>query len=307
MWLTRHVTRDLTAFCDGELPPERARAVEAHLADCARCRAALEEIRFGVALASHIEPSAAPGSLWEQVQTRLDVPRHAVSESDRAAWPGIRRPATLAFAAALVLVIVAGGVMLRRGLPQSSPTADGTDVAAGPLELVTATDAPKAFESAARDFHLQRLAGRLELDEVSESPQALRSWLREHAGFDLSLAVVRPPEDAGRFHLVGAKVIPAASARAALVVYEVDGHPVTLLSAPLRDVSDPPQEFHLRKKVAVRIDTERGLKLLTWGADGQAYVLVSDLPRVGTDACGICHTTPERRALIRDAPIRSGT
>lgn len=56
----------------------------------------------------------------------------------------------------------------------------------------------------------------------------------------------------------------------------------------------------------MRTDAARGLTLLTWGADGQAYVLVSDLPRAGTDACGICHTTPGRRALIRNAPIRRG-
>ena len=308
MWLARHVTRDLTAFCHGELSPERTRLVEAHLADCARCRTALEEIRFGVALASHIEPAAAPASLWEGVRARLDAPRPAAAQADRSAWPGVRRPAALAAAAALVLVVGAVALMLRLRPAPSGNEADVVvaDSSTEQLELVTATDAPKAFESAARDLHRERLAGRLELDEVTASPDRLREWLREHAGFDLSLAVARPPEDAGRFRLLGAKVIRAAGARAALVAYDVDARPVTLVSAPLRDVPDPPQEFHLRKKVAVRIDPERGLKTLTWGADGQAYVLVSDLPRVGTDACGICHTAPERRALIRDAPFRGG-
>ncbi|HKQ97392.1 MAG TPA: anti-sigma factor [Candidatus Polarisedimenticolia bacterium] len=314
MWFGGHVRRELSAYCHGELPPGREHSVRAHLEACARCRAAHEEIRFGVALAAQIRTSPAPASLWSHVRERLEAPVPDAGKAAPAAAgvPTVAREvahgrrlwrAALATTAALAALVVALG-LLRRA---PSRVVEGPEQARnGPLELVTAPAAPTAFEVAARDAHLERLAGSLAYDYVTASPETLRPWLREHAGFDLSLAVVRPPGDAGRFQLLGAKVIRAAGARAALVGYEVDAHPVTLVSAPLRDVPDPPEELHLRKKVMVRFDAARGLKLLTWGADGQAYVLVSDLPAAGTDACGICHTTPERRALIRDAPIRSG-
>ena len=299
-WLAGHVTRDLSAFCHGELPPERERAVRSHLESCARCRTAHDEIRFGVALAAHIQTSSAPASLWGEVRARLDA---EAPDGDRRRR--ILRPA-LALAAALVVVVVAVG-WLRRAPARVGKNPDAQPAQGEQLELVTTSAASTAFETAARDAHLQRLAGALQYDYMTAAPETLRPWLRAHAGFDLSLAIERPPGDAGRFQLLGAKVIRAAGVRAALVGYDVDAHPVTLVSAPLRDVPDPPEEFHLKKKVAVRFDAERGLKLLTWGADGQAYVLVSDLPAAGTDACGICHTTPERRALIRDAPVRTGT
>lgn len=303
IWFAGHVRRDLSAYCHGELPPERERAVRAHLEACARCRTVHDEIRFGVALAAQIRTSPAPATLWSHVRERLEAPAAApVTREDLRGRRVLR--AAFATAAALATLVVAVG-LLRRAPARVDESVEPSRN--GPLELVTASAAPTAFEVAARDAHLERLAGTLAYDYVTDSPGTLRPWLRAHAGFDLSLAVVRPPGDVGRFQLLGAKVIRAAGARAALVGYEVDSHPATLVSAPLHDVPDPPEELHLRKKVMVRFDAARGLKLLTWGADGQAYVLVSDLPAAGTDACGICHTTPERRALIRDAPVRSGT
>jgi mono/diheme cytochrome c family protein len=82
-----HVTKQLSAYCNGELPAAEARRVEAHVAQCARCRAELEEVRLGVALASQLEPVAAPESLWPRVEAELDRAEDAQpARTTRLAW-----------------------------------------------------------------------------------------------------------------------------------------------------------------------------------------------------------------------------
>lgn len=89
-----------------------------------------------------------------------------------------------------------------------------------------------------------------------------------------------------------------------MVEYEIDGRPVTLLTAPQREVDPPPAEAAFGKRVTYRSSGERGVKLLTWAADGEAYVLVSGLPGHGTQACSLCHTDTRRRELIHQARPR---
>jgi putative zinc finger protein len=280
-----HVTRELSAYCHGELSTERARRVRSHLDRCAPCRRDLEEIRRGVALAGHLAVVPAPESLWRGIESRLRGP--ALREERR-------RSGRFAFAGSLLLSAAATAAF---GLWYSEFRR--------PLDLVAASRAPSELEVVARKEHALRVAGKLSFDTRTDSPEVLREWTLRHTDLDVELAERRPAEDSGRFRAIGAKLVGAAGAQAVLVGYEVDGRPVTLLAAPLRDVRDPPAHPWFQKRVFLRSDAASGLKLLTWGASGQAYVLVSDLPGRGTDACGICHTASDRRELIRKAPLRT--
>jgi anti-sigma factor RsiW len=282
----RHVRRDLVAYCHGELAAERAARVEAHLKECRRCRDEHETIRFAAGMAGSLARLSAPASLWDEVRGRLETPASEEHRIGAGRWAP-------ACSAALLLAALTGFAVWYLGVRQR-------------LELVAASTAPSAFEVAAREAHLGRLAGTLQFDIETLSPGELKAWLREQAHFDLGLAIARPPEDGGRFRVVGGKVVLAGGARAALVGYEVDSRPVTLLTAPLREVVDAPIDLRFEKKVTSRLDAQRGMKMLTWGADGQAYVLVSDLPGLGTEACSICHTDPGRRRLIRETRLASG-
>jgi hypothetical protein len=233
-------------------------------------------------MARWIEPVPAPDSIWDEVRARLEAP------PARPAGAGVLKTA-LVSAAALLVVGAAVAVWYDRFRER--------------LEITAASSAPTVFETAARAAHLGRLAGALDFDYVATSPAQLRVWIRRHAGFDVDLAIARPPEDEGRFRVLGASIVQAGGARAALVGYEIDARPVTLLTAPLRDVPEAPPDALLKKKVAYRYDAERGVKLLTWGASGQAYVLVSDLPGLGTGACSICHTDLDRHRLILETRL----
>lgn len=82
---SKHVARNLSAYHHGELHADEKAEVESHLPECAKCRAAYDEIRAGARLASMLSPSKAPESIWigitkadHPVRSRQWVPQFAV-------------------------------------------------------------------------------------------------------------------------------------------------------------------------------------------------------------------------------------
>jgi len=67
-----HVSKQLSAYCHGELRPEESRRVAEHLMSCRRCRDEYEEIKFGAQLASQLVEEKAPAALWGELEGALD-------------------------------------------------------------------------------------------------------------------------------------------------------------------------------------------------------------------------------------------
>jgi predicted anti-sigma-YlaC factor YlaD len=63
----KHIVGQLSAYNDGELSAAENRRVEMHLQLCPKCRAAYDQIRFGVRLASVLSPWNAPDSTWSEL------------------------------------------------------------------------------------------------------------------------------------------------------------------------------------------------------------------------------------------------
>lgn len=61
----------LAAYADGALDPADAAAVEAELARCAACRAALDEMNAAFALLDHADPVALPAGFEDGFRARL--------------------------------------------------------------------------------------------------------------------------------------------------------------------------------------------------------------------------------------------
>ena len=68
---SKHVTKELSAYCNGEVASEQSRQIAEHLIGCNRCRTQFEEIKLGVKLAERLPQFSAPDSLWIDLQTRL--------------------------------------------------------------------------------------------------------------------------------------------------------------------------------------------------------------------------------------------
>ena len=104
-----HMEATLNEYVDGTLAARERATVEAHLIDCAGCRAAIVELRALVTAAAALPKSIAPErNLWTAVEAR--IVQRATYNVRRAFW---RR----ALAAAAVLVIALG---LYRLLPSST-------------------------------------------------------------------------------------------------------------------------------------------------------------------------------------------
>src|SRR5579862_2619347 len=71
--LTRHVSRLLSAYHQGELDPATACRVEAHLRHCSRCRQEDAAIRSAAALVRNLPLVTAPEPLWDGIEARLQA------------------------------------------------------------------------------------------------------------------------------------------------------------------------------------------------------------------------------------------
>ena len=97
---TRHVDQSLTRYYDGELPAVERQRVEAHLASCERCRAALDEIQFSATLVRQLTAVSAPPSVWHGIDAALAGPHRTFATRLPLRWA----------AACAVLLIIAGSV-----------------------------------------------------------------------------------------------------------------------------------------------------------------------------------------------------
>jgi predicted anti-sigma-YlaC factor YlaD len=99
-FFSRHVVGSLTRYSDGDLDAGEKQRVDAHLASCAHCRAALDEIQFSVRLVRQLSTVSAPSSVWNGIET-------ALSKSGRSSHG--RLAMRWAVACVLVLAVGAGG------------------------------------------------------------------------------------------------------------------------------------------------------------------------------------------------------
>ena len=147
-WMNR-----LSDYLDGELDSSERAALEAHLATCGQCYAALGELRQVVARAKSLQDTLPATDLWTGIRAQIVPARAAVTAHPRIR-PSARRfsftvPQLLA--ASIALVLLSGGsawLAVRQG-PTNTPEpiavtrpagtrvaswAGSTDIAVGELE-----------------------------------------------------------------------------------------------------------------------------------------------------------------------------
>ena len=131
----------------GELDPDQRRGIEFHLAACAECRGALDELKtIRSALATRPVITAPPGDDWTSLMSRIDL---AVAHESRSppkvvAMPAPRSrpvPAYLAMAAVLTLVTASVTYLARhRESRPAEPAVAGVEVASTPVAALPAAD-----------------------------------------------------------------------------------------------------------------------------------------------------------------------
>lgn len=112
----------LSEYLDGELSSAEHASVHAHLAECAECRATLEELRRVVARASVVQDSAPERDLWPGVAARIGAGgRASMSVFKRALTSRLSFTLPQLAAAGLALMVLSGGLvwMAKSGDPRA--------------------------------------------------------------------------------------------------------------------------------------------------------------------------------------------
>lgn len=112
---SKHVTKQLSAYCHGEVAADESRLIAEHLIGCNRCRVQFAEIKLGVKLAEQLPQLAAPDSMWLELQARLALEtdkngRVSVANPQRRSRFSFKvwQPAFAGVAAGLLLVVAFG-------------------------------------------------------------------------------------------------------------------------------------------------------------------------------------------------------
>jgi len=66
-----HATKDISAYCHGELSNEESKRFAEHILSCAKCRAKFEEVKLGIKLAEQLPQLSAPDDLWRELEPLL--------------------------------------------------------------------------------------------------------------------------------------------------------------------------------------------------------------------------------------------
>jgi anti-sigma factor RsiW len=153
------VNRRLDASIDGELNASERDEVREHVGACAACAAEEEKLRRLVEAARALPREIAPGrDLWPGIARRIQASTVVAGEfgARRAAW----RQGRAWLAAAAVLVVAAGLVVVSRGRPEpprlSSAGSGLSDVRFAALEV----DSVRVTYAKARQELLTLLAAR---------------------------------------------------------------------------------------------------------------------------------------------------
>ncbi len=184
-------TDRLSEYADGEVDAAERAAVEAHLAGCAECRMALDELRAVVARAGVLTDPAPPRDLWPGIAAQISAPadRHPRISPFRRALSARRFSFTLPqlAAAGIALMVLSGGLvwMARSGDPRADfdPISAHLEAPEGDAPAVRpANFADEHYNEAIADLEQTLEAGRKALD-----PETIRVLEENLAAIDRAI------------------------------------------------------------------------------------------------------------------------
>jgi putative zinc finger protein len=165
---TDSFTDRLSEYLDGDLSAPERTALDAHLAQCAGCRATLEDLRSVVLEAASVDDIAPPRDLWTGVAARIAPEgqlRGLVSPFRRAISSRLSFTLPQLAAAALALMVLSGGLVwiARSGDPRADFPPISAQVADGPAIFPADFSDPR-YDEAIADLERTLEAGKTNLD-----------------------------------------------------------------------------------------------------------------------------------------------
>lgn len=269
----RNFAASLDAFADGELSPEKAIEVEAHLLECRVCS---ERLELGQAmrhsLRSAVREAAVPSDAFrERIAASLRAERareHVASQHEAAA----RRGGMLSWGTILPMAAAAGAVLTFSALTEKTPARPQASNASTEARASVTPDvlSPEQILDQFVDYHVN--PGTPTITE----PMLLRQ-------LDPEVGVpVRFPELAKNYgaRWEGGDVVrlPLRGLNAASLRFQLDGHRVTLYVYNSERV---PIQRRLRERSSYRepvyVGYKRGYAIAATERRGVGYAVATDL------------------------------
>ena len=134
---TSHVSKKLSAYCNGELSADESEQIRKHLLGCERCRKEHDEVRLGVNLAQQLPLAAAPATLWNEIEDLLDQrPQGAILKPTvRRNFFSFRWYQVAAVSAVLIVAVVFGVIWNSSVGPREPRAAWSVDDAVGNVRI----------------------------------------------------------------------------------------------------------------------------------------------------------------------------
>lgn len=272
--MREHVVHLIELYLDEELQGEERRQFEAHIAECASCRAQLERERSLQALLAQARPLYP---VPENMRARVEEMQHAVRSARRRRW-------ALGLAAALSGILILG-IFLREGGRRFSERASrGSE-----------------FALFAADTHQRWVRGQLPLEIRSQSPEEISAWFADKVPFNLKLPSFRElPDQPKPYQLEGARLVGFKNDYAAYITYRMRNRPISLLVTS-ETVARPSGGEEIRSQgLTFHFEEINGWKVLTWSDRGLTYALVSDFEERGQASCMVCHPGPREQKKLEE-------
>lgn len=138
--------------------------------------------------------------------------------------------------------------------------------------------------------HIRQIQGQLPLEIKTSSETEISSWFYGKLKFNFRLP--RYPDPSNQpYKIKGARLVALNNDYAALVSYEMDNHPMTLLVAPSKTAIPHGKRKVKFKEINFYLDSENGYNILSWTDKGLTYALVFDFENFDWKRpCVVCHS-----------------
>ncbi len=249
------------AYVDQELDEQDVAEMEAHLAQCDECRQEVAaQVRFKEGFKALLSQDTAPESLRERIFAGLDdieleLPEEPVaSNSDVVSLAEAKKRRTRP--AWIALPIAAAAALLFVVVPNFTVAPSGAD----PLPVVEQTV----------DWH----RGDFPIEVTGPEAAEVSQWFRGKVGFP-----VRPPAFGDMpVNLLGGRIAHVKEQRAAYLLYEYNGTPVSVMAFDGKGLSVPSDKVRKVGNRDVAIWNQAGYEVAVIRDAGVTYTFTSALP-----------------------------
>jgi anti-sigma factor RsiW len=282
-----HVLNQIPLYLDEELQGEERRAVEAHVAACAQCRAALNREREWDEAIRQARPLyQPPDRLRTQIEQLLTQDSVSAGDVQPVRQPVMFR-SRLWMSLAATVIVGLGVVLIWNVIRQSVG------------DFIGRTSGPSEFALAAVNTHQRYVRGQLPLEIQSQSPEEISRWFDDKVPFNLKLPnYPELPDRPKPYEPQGARLIGFKQDYAAYVSYRLRQRPISLLVTSETIAQPAGGEEIAWRGIRFHFDAIDGWKVLTWSDKGLTYALVSDFEERGQASCIVCHPGPQDQPMF---------